>query len=142
MLIELTRAASILPRLGNTTVEIELREFGICTIQLLIGCKGTTFFVDMQDFVGICCGLILLGVESVAKSSNGISNVCAVFIIVSVFLKSAAKLLHQTVKSCQYVRKNALFLVESAFFRLRGRIMVDRYNIFHIDISLLWVGKA
>ena len=36
----------------------------------------------------------------------------------SSFPKSAAKVLLQTAKTCQYVRKNSLFLWKSEFFRL------------------------
>ena len=32
------------------------------------------------------------------------------------FLKTATKVVHQTAKSCQYVKKNVFFLLESAFF--------------------------
>ena len=38
---------------------------------------------------------------------------------------SAAKVLYQTAKTCQYVKKNALFLWKSAFFILyRSMILV------------------
>lgn len=32
------------------------------------------------------------------------------------FLKTATKVVYQTAKSCQYVKKNVFFLLESAFF--------------------------
>jgi hypothetical protein len=34
----------------------------------------------------------------------------------TVFVKSVAKVVHQTAKTCQYGEKNALFLRKSAFF--------------------------
>ena len=34
----------------------------------------------------------------------------------TVFVKSGAKVVCQTAKTCQYVKKNALFLRKSAFF--------------------------
>ena len=36
----------------------------------------------------------------------------------ALFSKSAAKLLQQTAKTCQYLKKSAIFLHESAFFSL------------------------
>ena len=36
------------------------------------------------------------------------------------FPKSGAKLLHQTVKTCQYVKKNTLFLQKSVFLYIDG----------------------
>ena len=38
----------------------------------------------------------------------------------SIFPKSAAKLLYQTAKTCQFIEKNALFLRKSAFFVFIG----------------------
>ena len=56
------------------------------------------------------------------NSWKGIRNVCGCDIMgnfavkYTVFVKSAAKLLYQTAKSCQYLKKNAIFLRKCAFF--------------------------
>ena len=48
-------------------------------------------------------------------------------------MKSAAKLLHQTAKTCQYVRKNALFCEKVHFFCLRDAAEPLLFRVLEVD---------
>ena len=49
---------------------------------------------------------------------KGTKNIVHTQIIFKFKLISAAKVLHQTAKTCHINKKNALFFVESAFFNI------------------------